>query len=760
MKKAKSRLGFSMAEMLIVVAIIAVLGGVSFVAVWNYQRSLGQLERDGIAKELFVAAQNHLTAAYGEGYLGLKVNGDTNPFGIRDTDEEGVCYFVVNGNFLDNTILPQMLPFGSIDETIRMGGSYILVYQPATGKMLDVFYCTRNGAQPQFDHMLTAEDYISVKALRGEAKKSARRTFVQGGNSILGWYGGEDAAELPSVTLQAPALKVVNAEKLYAEVTNPNPGISDAKLKLLITGKLSGAQKAYELAAASLDPRIKSVDNTYTVILDDIARKGEMDGLHFADIVADTQAFAKFIPGEDLEIQAVAYSTNALANIAYSTKGTTNSLFGSISGAKDKAYIGNIRHLENLDAAVSGLDDNDDAGLLNLSAAEQSDSFSWTDFQKGVRRIETKSETGTASEEGYAAVRVYDAGGNPTAEGCYLPIRPDYELTYDGKGHSISDVATRNVEHAGLFGSVTKVSEIQNLELIDFSVSGTVSAGALGGTIKDCTVTNVLVRNSADTADVNVTAPCAGGLVGDMDGTVLYSAAAVIVSGGSGTNSIAGGLIGTAAGTITGCYSGGHTKIGSYGEWVKENSYDVTGANAGGLAGISSAEVTDSYSTCSVSGTAVAGGFAGKATVGSISNCYATGLINPDTPVKYAFLASAPPAVFSGNYYYGVINEIPKVSTGGFEPLPPVSGTVTEAAIRPLDANADAYNSFVGAAAGWNPAIAYDAALVQYYGGKYCLKTVNQLNASVPDGYDAWEELFVSTHYGDWPSPEVFVINK
>jgi prepilin-type N-terminal cleavage/methylation domain-containing protein len=111
MKKLKNNIGMTLAEMLIVVAIIGVLGGVAFVAVWNYQRSMGQLERDGIAKEIFVAAQNHLTAAYGEGYLGLKEpasgSSETNPFGtkaavpvIEDTiscedgsapDENGCC---------------------------------------------------------------------------------------------------------------------------------------------------------------------------------------------------------------------------------------------------------------------------------------------------------------------------------------------------------------------------------------------------------------------------------------------------------------------------------------------------------------------------------------------------------------------------------------------------------------------------------------------------------------------------------------------
>ena len=66
--KTRSSRGMTMAEMLVTVAIIGILMGVGFIAVVNYQRSLAQLERDGVAKEIFIAAQNHLTMARGEGY--------------------------------------------------------------------------------------------------------------------------------------------------------------------------------------------------------------------------------------------------------------------------------------------------------------------------------------------------------------------------------------------------------------------------------------------------------------------------------------------------------------------------------------------------------------------------------------------------------------------------------------------------------------------------------------------------------------------
>jgi prepilin-type N-terminal cleavage/methylation domain len=775
MKKLKNNIGMTLAEMLIVVAIIGVLGGVAFVSVWNYQRSMGQLERDGIAKEIFVAAQNHLTAAYGEGYLGLKEpasgSSDTNPFGTKADD--GSYYFVVNGtgDAANATVFDQILPFGSVDETVRGGGSYIIHYQQETGLVLDVFYCTTHGSPTRFNHsFFDGDDFTTVMSKAGEENKSARRTYEAGGNSILGWYGGTGVAELPTIKLKAPTISVKNAEKLYVEVED-NPDnttyFGQYTLKLIITGVDSKAQKAYELKFAGSEERVKSPGSgSYTVILDDVTTWGTIGGMHFGNIAADTTE--KFIPGEDIEIQAVAYSTSALANIAYSSKYTTNSLFGSINTAKDTAYIGNIRHLENLDVDISSLDikiDNSKANKINIAHAEQTDSFSWVDFQKAVKKIESKSTPGTESVDDYASsVCVYDFSGTNSGAGCYMPIEPDYALTYNGKSHSISDVAVDTTGDGGLFGSISSVTEIKNLELIDFSITGTTSAGALAGTLSGCTVTNVLARNkdnSTTSLAKTITGATAGGLIGTTEsGTTLqYSAAAVIVNG----STTAGGLIGSASGPITGCYSGGHTQSGSYEEWVKTHPYDVTGGTVGGLVGTSSAAINDSYSTCSVSGT-TAGGFAGSAS-GSISNCYATGLVDGTT--KYAFLGSGG-ASLSGNYYYRVINEVPSTKAnakeGDKEPMEPYpsAGEVSShlSSVKPIDLNADSYNKFVGAWDDWNPARAYDSSLVQYYSGSYTLRTVDELNSAVPTGYENWNQLFVKTHYGDWPSPEVFFINE
>ena len=771
MNKLKSRIGMTMAEMLIVVAIIGVLGGVAFVAVWNYQRSMGQLERDGIAKEIFVAAQNHLTAAYGEGYLGITEYGDPGT-ADEDTGKE-VYYFTVNGSISENSVLGQMLPFGSVDETVRAGGSYIVRYQKDTGLVLDVFYCTRSGSPTRFNHNLADDEYKDVLALRDTESANHKQDRRNWNDHILGWYGGTEAALLATATLQPPTITVYNEEKLFVEVNNPNTGVTDSNgnpvtvsIRLLVKGLSSG-----------IEHYINVEDASQPIILDDITSSGNTNG-HFGSRRFDdmtTELDNGFIPGENIEVQAVAFSTSTLVNTAYSNKVTTNSLFESIADLLDAtgasgtdkvletAYIGNIRHLENLDAYVSNLKSKETNAtgesyeLFSISAAKQTTDFSWNTFKEKTNNDSTTVYYSSTKGNVFSP-------STPTTAQSYYPIEPDYALTYDGQGHSISGVTAKDVDDAGLFGSTSNVTAISNLELLDFSITGTTSAGALAGTLNGCTVTNALARNSTNTATNIITAPTAGGLIGDMSGTVQYSAAAVVVNG----STTAGGLVGTASGPITGCYSGGHTASGSYNEWVKNNAhpYDVTGGTVGGLVGSSSAAISNSYSTCSVSGTR-AGGLAGTVS-GSVIDCYATGLVK-GTSSQYALIGEdSLPTGSSGNFFYRVINEVPSTKAnakeGDKEPMLPVSGYELNASnitnIQPIDLNADSYNKFVGAWDDWNPARAYDSSLVQYYSGSYTLRTVDELNSAVPTGYENWNQLFVKTHYGDWPSPEVFFINE
>ena len=494
-------------------------------------------------------------------------------------------------------------------------------------------------------------------------------------------------------------------------------------------------------------------------MLDDIST--DTGAEHFDELMFNDGDLNDFIPGENITVQAVAYSTESLTNVMYSNKVTTNSLFadGSNSLLNDgktnqTAYIENFRHLENLDKNISNFRASIDDKLGTNKAVQRTD-LDWS-----------------ADDDGYWTDKTIRPLSGNGSSGKYYPIEPHYELSYDGEYHSISNV-TANSEHAGLFGETAHMTAISNLELIDFSITGNATAGALAATLNrstGTTVTNVIARCSDNEKALakKIIAPTAGGLVGNMTGTVSYSAAAVIVRGTANV----GGLTGAASGTISGCYAGGHTENGDYTAWVTKkdahdvlNGYDVTAEGtgiAGGLVGTyfgsETTQIENSYSTCSVNGS-TAGGFVGLAN-GTIENCYATGLVEGTT--KYAFLAGineGETVTLTGNHFYRVINEVPKEGgeEGETEPMLPVNGyelnATNLAKIQPIDLNAETYNAFTGNFDDWNSARAYDAALVQYYNGQYCLKSVGELDADLPEDY------FVATHYGDWPSPEVFFVN-
>ena len=718
MNRTKRNKGFTLAETLIVVAIITILSGVGFIAVQNHMRSLAQLERDGIAKEIFVAAQNHLTMAEHEGYLGL------DGYGTLENKDKGTYYFVSSGSAFDgSSLLKVMLPFGAVDETVRLGGSYIIRYQRDTGRVLDVFFSWPN---QRFPHTFDGNELSStlMKDYTGEGNTNRRNYTTDG--SVIGWYGGEAAQTLPEMKLAAPSIEVTNAEKLTVLVKDYNidAAAASGSLQLILTGEKSGKSAVIPIKNTSSSTSTSTSypdgvveynnDHSYTIVLDDITTPG----LHFAEL------FAGFIPGENITIQAVAYSNGARSNIAYSGEKKTNSLFAdltketSIVGtetiSKGTAVISNIRHLENLDFGISTVSDTE----LNIKNAKQTTDLDWEDF---------KAKIGTEH------IIIYEKGATPdtldsgkTKLDCYMPVSPANPLAYDGANHRISNVVVEtNQEAAGVFGEMVTGSSIS--DLLVYKASITASSGT------------------------------AGGLIGSMSGTTVTRCAA---NGTVNSGGVAGGLIGAAneSSSVTACYSAGHTSGGSYEKWIDANKtetksgYDVTGTTAGGLIGdAGSTAIKNSYSTCSATGTTV-GGLIGSGS-GAVTSCYATGLVKGTNEGAFAGNYTGSSESIKGCKYYMIINEI-KDKDGIFtgEYLKAVNGSDHDG-VAALDADAATYNSFVSSA--WTDAVPNDDSLVTYYQGKYPFPTVSQLGATVSE-----EDHFINTHYGDWPAPEIFVINQ
>ena len=742
MRKTRKDRGFSLAEMLIVLAIIAVLMGVSFVAVQNHQRSMTRLEFDTIAKEIFVAAQNHLTAAESQGYLKETINYGYPGTRLADDDPTADVYYIVSGG--GDGIRELMLPDYALDPTV-LSGSFLIRYQPSSATVLDVFYSKiTNGTFLTVSGVALGQgDYAALMGTDPNYRQGGEKTRENYKGGVIGWYGGAKALPMGQ-RLQAPTFEVINKEKLLVKVSIPAAApVEGYCVKLIVTGKTSKAEAYFSLIqdkVAGTGPRFLSADDHDTIVLDSITE----EKMQFAELAPNKGA--DFIPGEDLSIKAVAYSTKVLANVAMSAEKTTNSLFADpypytagkeVLGSdveKGVSAIANIRHLENLDYKISKFNPSALHGSEVENQGIQLRDLSWTEFMTNTNGDLTK---------------IYNTLGNATNSTCYYPVSPNYELAYDGNNHKISEVKVNCSGEAGIFG-----------------------------TLNDGSVSNLLVLDSDITSSSTSSPGAAGGLIGSMTGTTVERCAANGIVSSSGA---AGGLIGSASGgSVTACYSAGHTD-GTYASYYTNGTatygtdgkpddgiYNIVAASgeAGGLIGSAgNTGINCSYSTCSVKGN-TAGGFVGSGS-GIIDNCYATGLVNGTTEGAFAGSYSGNASNITGSYYYEIINER-KDKNGAFTYLEPCSGSDSYAGITALDASAKTYNDFSlpseDESYAWQAAVPYDTALKTYYTDKdgeplYNLRTVAQLGATLEMDSKGNVTAIVATHYGDWPAPEIFVIN-
>lgn len=450
--------GFTMAELLMTVAIILILSSLVFVGILQIVNHMKMMEMNQTAKQIFIAAQNHLTQVKAGGKLEIELaeaEDSSDPeadaakswFGqevtnIRLSDGKQTSagegtgasaettvekqYYAVDQTGLSggagkgSGILSGMLPFGSIDETVRKGGSWIIQYEASTGTVQGVFYT--DGSHGLFGKssakLTVTNDQESLQsAVRNGASdnygEAVRMRYVpkQTGNSdrvIVGYYGGAEAKKLVLKKIKAPVVEIDNTNYLKVNVYDPNSStLKDPKVKLVVkvhgetsnktvsialntdqkseTGDSIDRDQVLRYVSSSnrseqiVDRNGKTADGetvekitgdhlVYTLVFDDITKKNG----HFAQI------FGKkgFLPGEDIAVTVSAQGENT--ELQESLPKTGNSLFESVgeidsgkdsadSGASDtsgismipsQANISNTRNLENLDPNVSGLPQN------------------------------------------------------------------------------------------------------------------------------------------------------------------------------------------------------------------------------------------------------------------------------------------------------------------------------------------------------------------------------------------------------------------
>ena len=343
-RQKKRRGGFTLAEFLVVISIIMILAGVSFVAAIRYQSRLRRLEMDQTAKEIFLAAQNQLGLSEAEETFErlLKQSDDSEEkLGIPLTAEgrDGIyCVLYQPGEEERcGEIRNRLLPFGSIDETVRTDGSYLILYEPGAGAVRAVWYSDR--------YVFVADDIESTMLSEAAADpgkrehyKGANEAFADHGQPV-GYYSG-DSAEIPTIdkdaALKTPEVELVNGDVLYAYVKDENMGTTIGQsaayhIRLHLEGLSSGAAGWIELKRGSQIQVMKdrnASENAYRVILDDITEANR----HFADLgelgsILQLEQGRSLIPGEDIRVYAEAYLDGKNGSKVTSAACQENSLF-------------------------------------------------------------------------------------------------------------------------------------------------------------------------------------------------------------------------------------------------------------------------------------------------------------------------------------------------------------------------------------------------------------------------------------------------
>ena len=827
MKRKTDSRGFTMVETLIAVAILVILMAVAFVGVLNYRRGLKQIEMDNAAKEIFIAAQNHLAVAESQGVLErLADAGSADEERLKElkdivgvshtTDGATLHYFFVALNEAPSsgTVLYEMLPPFSLDDTVRTGGSYVIEYDLDSATVTNVFYSDSSSGLDAYS--FKEDDYENLfegDGYTGADKKDKRRKGFGNEHAIIGWYGGDDAKGLTKVKLYAPQVSLINAECLEARVSLSTDAIArvmaytdvNAEVLVYMRGETSGSLRLLDRISlgtfsvqSTLDTSGKIPRRYMSYILDDIT----VSGKHFAEgkddndcgwctDVQNSEEEKALLPGEDITIYAVMMTNSCLANIPQSNEATENSLYGKLkltSPDEDKTVgISNMRHLENLDPKISGCNlevIGTTSGNVVSVHAEQTNNLQWAGngasdskaFLDTIHANKARKASYDASvlKSTASEIRVtYLDSTLVLTAGTFAPVNTaqdssSYVLNYEGKeikGNiaQITDVKVDTTGDVGIFGTLPSGSSVSNLELVDCAVATSDgNAGALLGEASGALeLTNILVRHEEEVESAKVSGTrSVGGLVGSIAGDAstvkVNGCAAAVRVEATGTEAVAGGLVGACTGsevTISNSYAGGHTTNGAY----AASNIDVTAdGTAGGLVGSATgATITACYATTSVSGGTNAGGLVGS-TSGTVQveKSYATGLVTGDSAAKGAFAGTVSGGTtFSKCQFFEIINESAELRVVG-------GADGTPSGISAIDASTDTYDEFYQTGTAAADAKPYDSWLTDHY-SNYPYPSVVKLSASKDDDDDEeLEDYFVATHYGDWPSPETLVVNE
>lgn len=540
--------GFSLVEMLAVVAILVILLGISMVAAAGYRDLLKITELDNAAREIYMAAENRAVLLSGVRRL-------SNQLGEKAPDSQF--------DYVSKTSMKEeLLPTGSIDPALRDGDFYI-VYDRKSGSVTDVFY-----AESSMDGLMT--DGFD-KFYENWAKSRSERLEMKN-QMLVGWYNGQ-AAQGEDVELdipEEPTIKVMidNGEELTVTVEYTAPGPAKLSVEL---GNVELTDSTYD--ARKRDERIQNGTNgtayTCTWVLDSLTA-GKFKELGDTGVT----------PGENFTVTAEIAPQDGKSFAEASAYDDNNSLFQARSDG-DTAYIKCLRHLQNLDSTFSGVTGKTKAEQTADIRCKDNETYGGYDFTP-IYNAELSSYDGKTNKiwnlyvsgtkltglDAHAGLFSRTMGGTSYASMTFKNIRLVNAFVTAAKGC-----------YAGVLVGATSDATIQNCwvywetdetvtDLTDkdalgnardgyhYQISGKYAGGLVGHAQGNCTIATSLAATLVSGTD------CAGGLVGQFGGgtiTVKYSYADCYLTG---TDSKAAGLIGNLeagrTAKLINCYAAGY----------------------------------------------------------------------------------------------------------------------------------------------------------------------------------------------------------
>ncbi len=567
MFKLKNKKGYTLSEILMVVAIVSVLLALAVPAVFTIQKNLRQKEMDAKAEIIYTAVQNKITELYTSGksdvYMAdglLKELGAIPKDADGDINEDGVYYFtsssalvsdlvgddVLDGN-ISGTFVVEVIPYAyrevGEERQLTAPSVYAIFYSESDDYNLENIY------EP---NRLDDSTFLS----KYRAKKANRISLTKG---YLGYYGGGLADGGSSsnlfITSEITSNKVVN----NAIVKLKKPLSVDGKVTVSFTfGDDYGNSCTIEYDTNSgwftynstkINSKLISVstvgiNSTFTFTLDDLSA----DSKRFKNTLGSNTNYG-LVEGSNITLSVKAVSDDMTVEPA-SSKCYGNSIYAYDESNDDKtlALISNPRHLQNLDSSSYV--------TSNISKATVTDDIDFNVDENFYSQYKKAYFNGLITITRVAS----DASTYTEVVPNFKGITNDNLTEFDGDDKKILSLSTSS---RGLFNSANNLS-ISNLSLIGETVSSSDIAGGLIGTVKgDVTIDNVKTILTSDNGDYPsgilnennieslrwIVGNTSGGLVGINDGslTISNSNASTVLGN---DDSISGGVVGLNNGSI------------------------------------------------------------------------------------------------------------------------------------------------------------------------------------------------------------------